>query len=140
MNYTMITNHAHACTNTPPFPPRETRIQKNRFRHTNFCKFRDQQNHKCICSLNMVQPMSEQDKNETVQILNKMVHLKYPILEVWCCQKHITQLPPSKLKFDTKLRKVSPNNLLPPFQNIVDFFEIGRFPKNEKYPQNQKKM
>jgi len=30
--------------------------------------------------------------------------------------------------------------ILPPFQNIVDFFEIGRFPKNEKYPQNQKKM
>ena len=40
-----------------------------------------------------------------VQILNKMVHLKYPILEIWCCHKHITQLPPSRLKFDTKLRK-----------------------------------
>ena len=26
------------------------------------------------CYLNMVQPMSEQDKNEMVQILNKMVH------------------------------------------------------------------
>ena len=26
-----------------------------------------------------------------VQILNKMVHLKYPILEIWCCHKHITQ-------------------------------------------------
>ena len=48
-----------------------------------------------------------------VQILNKMVHLKYPILEVWCCHKHITQLPPSRLKFDTKLRKVFPNNLVP---------------------------
>ena len=48
-----------------------------------------------------------------VQILNKMVHLKYPILEIWCCHKHITQLPPSKLKFDTKLRKVFPNNLAP---------------------------
>ena len=48
-----------------------------------------------------------------VQILNKMVriHLKYPILEIWCCHKHITQLPPSRLKFDTKLRKVFPNNL-----------------------------
>ena len=49
-----------------------------------------------------------------VQILNKtMVHLKYPILEIWCCNKHITQLPPSRLKFDTKLRKVFPNNLAP---------------------------
>ena len=48
-----------------------------------------------------------------VQILNKMVHLKYPILEIWCCHKHITQLPPSRLKFDTKLRKVLPNNLAP---------------------------
>ena len=50
-----------------------------------------------------------------VHILNKMVHLKYPILEIWCCHKHIiiTQLPPSKLKFDTKLRKVFPNNLAP---------------------------
>jgi len=27
-----------------------------------------------------------------------------------------------------------------PFRNTVDFFEIGRFPKKEKYPQNQKKM
>ena len=50
-----------------------------------------------------------------VQILNKMVHLKYPILEIWCCHKHITQLPPrpSRLKFDTKLRKVFSNNLAP---------------------------
>ena len=48
-----------------------------------------------------------------VQILNKMVHLKYPILEIWCWHIHITQLPPSKLKFDTKLRKVFPNNLTP---------------------------
>ena len=50
-----------------------------------------------------------------VQILNKMVHLKYPILnlEIWCCHKHIKQLPkaPSRLKFDTKFRKVFPNNL-----------------------------
>ena len=46
-----------------------------------------------------------------VQILNKMVHLKYPILEIWCCHKHTNQLPPSRLKFDTKLRKVFPNNL-----------------------------
>ena len=42
-----------------------------------------------------------------------MVHLKYPILEIWCCHKHITQLPLSRLKFDTKLRKVFPNNLAP---------------------------
>ena len=46
-----------------------------------------------------------------VQILNKMVHLKYPISEIWCCHKHINQLPPSRLKFDTKLRIVFPNNL-----------------------------
>ena len=46
-----------------------------------------------------------------VQILNKMVHLQYPILEIWCCPKHIYQLPSSRLKFDTKLRKVFPNNL-----------------------------
>ena len=48
-----------------------------------------------------------------VQILHKMVHLKYPILEIRCCHKHITQLPPSRLKFGTKLRKVFPNNLAP---------------------------
>ena len=42
-----------------------------------------------------------------------MVHLKYPILEIWCCHKHITQLPPTRLKFDTKLRKVFPHNLAP---------------------------
>ena len=47
-----------------------------------------------------------------VQILNKMVHLKYPILEIWCCHKHTNQLLPSVLKFDTKLRKVFPNNLV----------------------------
>ena len=41
MNYTMIINHAHARTN--PLLPRGTRIQKNRFCCTNFCKFRDQQ-------------------------------------------------------------------------------------------------
>ena len=46
-----------------------------------------------------------------VQILNKMVHLKYPILEICWCHKHTTQLPPSRLKFDTKLGKVFPNNL-----------------------------
>ena len=38
---------------------------------------------------------------------------KIPILEIWCCHKHITQLPPSRLKFDTKLRKVLPTNLAP---------------------------
>ena len=48
-----------------------------------------------------------------VQILNKLVHFKFPIFEIWCCHKHITQLPPSGLKFDTKLRKVFPNNLSP---------------------------
>ena len=32
----------------PPSPPRGTRIQKNRFHCTNFCKFRDQQNHKYV--------------------------------------------------------------------------------------------
>ena len=46
-----------------------------------------------------------------VQILNKMVHLKYPILKIWCCHKHTNQVLPSVLKFDTKLRKVFPNNL-----------------------------
>ena len=50
-----------------------------------------------------------------IQILNKMVHLKYPILEIWCCHKQITQLPPSRLKFDTIAEgsKVFPNNLAP---------------------------
>ena len=48
-----------------------------------------------------------------VQILYKMVHLKYPILEIWCCHKHIPQLPPSRLKFETKLSKVFSNNLAP---------------------------
>ena len=46
-----------------------------------------------------------------VQTLNKMVHLKYPILEIWCCHKQTNQLLPSGLKLDTKLRKVFPNNL-----------------------------
>ena len=46
-----------------------------------------------------------------VQTLNKMVHLKYPILKIWCCHEHTNQLLPSGLKFDTKLRKVFPNNL-----------------------------
>ena len=59
----------------------------------------------------VVQPMSYQDKNEMVQTLNKMVHLKYPILEIYRCYKHTTQSPPSRLKFDTKLRKVFLNNL-----------------------------
>ena len=48
-----------------------------------------------------------------VQILNKMVHLQYPILEIWCCHKHINQLPPSRLTFDTKLLKMFPINLAP---------------------------
>ena len=48
-----------------------------------------------------------------VQILNKMVHLKYTILEIWWFHTHIIQLPSSRLKFDTKLRKVFPNNLAP---------------------------
>ena len=48
-----------------------------------------------------------------VKILNKMVHLNNPILKIWCCHEHITQLPLSRLKFDTKLRKVFPNNLAP---------------------------
>ena len=42
-----------------------------------------------------------------------MVHLQYPILEIWCCHKHINRLPPSRLKFDTKLLKMFPNNLAP---------------------------
>ena len=42
-----------------------------------------------------------------VQILNKMVHWKYPNLEIWCCHKHITQLPPSMLKFDKSCGKCS---------------------------------
>ena len=48
-----------------------------------------------------------------VQILNKfkMVHLQHPILEIWCCHKHMNQLLRSRLKFDKKLRKVFPNNL-----------------------------
>ena len=28
MNYTMITNHAHACMNPPPFPPKEPESKK----------------------------------------------------------------------------------------------------------------
>ena len=39
--------------------------------------------------------------------------LKYPTLEIWWYHKHINQLPPSRLKSDTKLRKVFPNNLAP---------------------------
>ena len=45
------------CMHEPP-PLGEPESKKNRFRCTNFCKFRDQQNHKCTCYLNMVQPMS----------------------------------------------------------------------------------
>ena len=51
-------------------------------------------------------------KTKWYKYLNKMVHLKYPILEIWCCNKHTNQLLPSKLKFDTKLRKVVPYNLV----------------------------
>ena len=46
-----------------------------------------------------------------VQVLNKMLHLKIPILEIWCCHKHTNQLLFSGLKFDIKLGKVFPNNL-----------------------------
>ena len=40
------------------------------------------------------------------QTLNKIVyvHLKSPILEIWCCHKHTNQLFPSGLKFDTNLK------------------------------------
>ena len=59
--------------------------------------------------------MSYQHKTEMVQILNKFkrVHLKYAILEICCCHKHCTQLPPldPRLKFDTKLRNMLPSNL-----------------------------
>ena len=56
-----------------------------------------------------------------VQILNKMVHLKYPILEILCCNR----LPPSRLKFDTKLRKVFPNNVAP--QLCTCAFSQGKY-------------
>ena len=64
-----------------------------------------------------------------VQILNTMVHLKYPILETWCCHKHTNQLPPSRLKFDTKLRKAFPNNLAGQLCTHVGFwtYEIWVF-------------
>ena len=38
---------------------------------------------------------------------------KIPHFRNMVLNKHITQLPPSRLKFDTKLRKVFPNNLAP---------------------------
>ena len=53
----------------------------------------------------------QQYENEMVQILNKMIHLKYPILEICWCHKHSTQLPPPRLKFYRKLRKIFPSNL-----------------------------
>ena len=43
--------------------------------------------------------------------------------------KNINQF---KSKFIDKV--INNLHILPPFQNRVDFFEIGRFPKNEKYP------
>ena len=45
-----------------------------------------------------------------VQILNKMVHLKSPILEICYCPAHSTQLRPPILKFDSNLRKIFSTN------------------------------
>ena len=44
-------SHSHTCMN--PSSPRGTRIQKNKFCHTKFCKCRDQQNHKYACYLDL---------------------------------------------------------------------------------------
>ena len=46
-----------------------------------------------------------------VQILNKMVHLKYPFQKYADVINMLPKFPPSRLKFDTMLRKVFPNNL-----------------------------
>ena len=43
-----------------------------------------------------------------VQILNKMVHLKHTILQIFCCHNNITQMPPLRLKFGTMFRNMSP--------------------------------
>ena len=44
------------------------------------------------------------------QILNKMLHLKYPF-QKYADVLHSTQLHPPRLKFETKLRKMFPTNL-----------------------------
>ena len=91
---------------TPPYPLGEPESKKIGF-VAPMLKFPSAKIHKTINML--CKHSTTNDKNEMVQTLNKMVHLKYPILEIWCCHKHITQLPPSRLKFDTKLRKVFPD-------------------------------
>ena len=83
MNYSMITNHAHARTN--PLPPRGTIILKIGFIKPFFASA------EITKTINMLSEQGTTNaiirKNEMVQILNKMVHLKYPILEIWCCHK-----------------------------------------------------
>ena len=76
------------------------------------------------------------------------------VLETSCCQINGANLKNGNLTCafvceqksacDILIRKYSYSQgktvILPPFRNTVDFFEIGHFPKKEKYPQNQKKM
>ena len=84
----MINNHVNARTNLPtPFPPRETRIQKIGF-VASMLKF----------------PSAKISK--TINML-----CKHGTTNVNDCHKHITPLPPSRLKFDTRLRKVFQINL-----------------------------
>ena len=48
MNYTMITNHAHACTNPPlPLPLGEPESKRKKFVALIFASL-DQQNHKYV--------------------------------------------------------------------------------------------
>ena len=58
-----ITNHAHARMN--PLPPRGTRIQKNRFHRTNFCKFRDQQTINMLSKYGTTNVITRQKLNGT---------------------------------------------------------------------------
>ena len=74
MNYTMITNHAHTCTNPPPSPLGEPESKKIGF-VAPILKFPSAKisktiNMLCLCKHGTYQ-CKNKDKNEMVQILNK---------------------------------------------------------------------
>ena len=107
----MITNHAHARTHEPPLP-RGTKIQKEKgFIAPIFASAEISKTIKMFSKYGTTNVIIRKKWNGTNMEQNGT--FKIPHLEIWCCYIHITQLPPSRLKFDTKLRKVFPNNLAP---------------------------
>ena len=90
MNYPVITNHAHARTHPPPPPLGEPESKKIGF----VAPIIASTSAEISKTINMLSKHGTTKviirENEMGQTLNKMVHLKYPILEKWCCHKHIT--------------------------------------------------